>query len=128
MEKISFSKFNTDLYSLVPLELKDYIDFKVERIYFISSKKDDVKTGAHAHYHEKELFIVLVGNCIVQIDEGNGLVNILLSENEGVYVSNKIWHHFEKMSSDCLICAVSSTNYNSDRSDYVEDYENFCKM
>jgi len=128
MEKIFFSKFSTDSYNLVPLELKDYIDFKVERIYFISSKVDDAVTGAHAHYNEKEFFVVLSGNCVIQIDEGNGLTDIPLSENEGVYISNKVWHHFEKMSSDCLICAVSSTNYNPDRSDYVEDYKEFLKI
>jgi len=117
MEKITFSQFSNDFYNLTPLELKEYI-----------SKINNAKTGAHAHYNEKEFFIVLKGDCIIQIDEGNGLIDINLSENEGVYVSNKVWHHFEKMSSDCLICAVSSTNYSPDRSDYIEDYEEFLKM
>lgn len=127
MEKIVFSKFSNDFYDLIPLELKEYIDFDVKRVYFISSKIGDAKTGAHAHYNEKEIFVVLSGNCIIQIDEGEGLVSIPLSSYEGVYVSNKVWHHFENMSADCLICAISSTNYTPDRSDYIEDYEDFIK-
>ncbi|MCF7795981.1 FdtA/QdtA family cupin domain-containing protein [Patescibacteria group bacterium] len=128
MKKITFSQFSNDFYNLTPLELKEYVDFDVKRIYFIDSKINDAKTGAHAHYNEKEFFVVLKGNCIIQIDEGNGLTDINLSENEGIYVPNKVWHHFENMSSDCLICAISSTNYTPDRSDYIENYEDFIKM
>ena len=125
MKKFAISKFKTDSYNLIPLELKDFIDFEVQRIYFIDSKKQDAYTGAHSHFVEKELFIVVKGSCVIQIDEGNGLCDIKLVENECIYIMNNVWHHFEKMSSDCLITALSSTNYNPDRSDYVEDYDKF---
>ncbi len=114
-------------YVMSPLELKDYIDWPVKRAYFISQVQ--VPTGAHCHRVEEELFILLAGRCAAVIDRGNGLEEIPLAGPTGaIYVPPFVWHHFKDFTPEAILLALSSTNYNPDRSDYVEDYEEFKKL
>jgi len=115
-----------EAYSLTPLELKEYIDFKVKRIYFLSEAEEGAFTGSHCHKIERELFVLLQGDCILEVDYGDGKKDIpLQGSDSAVYLGPYVWHHFKSISSDAIILALSSTNYSSDRSDYVEDYSKY---
>lgn len=119
--------FRTDNFTLCPAELKDYIDFDVRRMYFITETKGG--TGSHCHHIEKEMFVVARGSCDAVIDKGNGLERIQLTgPSQCIYVGPYIWHHFENFSDDALVIALSSTNYSPDRSDYIEDYNEYLKI
>ena len=120
----------TPNFTMTPLELKDYIDFEVKRVYFISDSTGEKKTGSHSHIQEEdELFIMVSGSCTVVVDDGCGIEEIKLEgPKKAIYVPNKVWHHFKDMSEDAIICAITSTNYNPERSDYCEDYQEFKKL
>jgi hypothetical protein len=45
-----------------------------------------------------------------------------------IYTGEYVWHHFKDFSTDAILLALSSTNYNPDRSDYIEDYEEYKKI
>ncbi len=108
-------------------ELKDYIDFKVEKIYFIQNCRQ--ATNQHCHKEEKELFIMAKGRAVGIIDKGNGKEDVPLeSPGDAIYVGNYVWHGFKDFSDDAVLLAVSSHNYREDRSDYVEDYEEYRKI
>ena len=110
-----------------PAELKDYIDFPVKRVYFITQPTGP--TGSHCHKVEIEFFIMIQGSCTAVIDRGNGLEEFELEGPlSALYVGNFVWHHFKDFSSDAILLALSSTNYNTDRSDYIEDYEEYKKI
>ena len=110
-----------------PVELKDYIDFEVKRVYYYSTLTG--KTGAHCHKVEEEFFIFIKGSGIAVIDRGNGLEEIKLEgPTSGMYVGAYVWHHFKDFSADAILLALSSTNYNPDRSDYIEDYDEYKKV
>lgn len=113
---------------MTPLELKDYINFAVKRVYFISSPTGN--TGNHAHRAEEdEFFIQLQGQSIICVDDGNGIENIRLEgPKNAILVPHLVWHGFKDLSSDCIILALTSTNYDPSRSDYCEDYEEFQKL
>lgn len=113
---------------MTPLELKDYIDFDVKRVYWISSPKGN--TGNHAHRQdEDELFIQIQGSCTISVDDGHGLEDIVLEgPKQAIYVPHLVWHGFKAQSPDSLILALTSTNYDSSRTDYIEDYEEFRKL
>lgn len=115
---------------MTPMELKDYIDFEVNRIYFISSPQGDKLTGQHAHRSdEDEIFIQVQGMCTIIVDDGHGLEEITLEgPKNAIYVPHMVWHGFKDLSDDSIICAVTSTNYDPSRSDYIEDYEQFKKL
>lgn len=117
-------KIDTPKFVMSPVELKDYIDFEVKRVYFIT--KPVALAGAHCHKIEQEFFILVQGQCVAVIDQGNGLEEIpMRGPTSAMYVPAYVWHSFKNFSPDAVLLALSSTNYNPDRSDYVEDYETF---
>lgn len=104
-------------------ELKDFIDFEVKRVYFIQDCNE--ATGQHCHKLEKEFFVLQRGECTAIIDRGHGKEEIKMQVSDGLYVGNYVWHGFKDFSSDAMLLALSSTNYSQDRSDYVEDYNQY---
>ncbi len=122
--KFEIKKIQAPNFIMSPLELKDYIDFEVKRAYFISNPVGN--TSQHCHLNEKEFFIMLAGECTAVIDRGNGLENIkLVAPTNAIYIGNYVWHGFEDFSKNAVLLALSSTNYNPNREDYIEDYTKY---
>lgn len=115
---------------MTPLELKEYINFEVKRVYFISNPIGDKITGSHCHIKEEdELFIMMAGSCTIVLDDGHGLEEFdLKAPSQAVHVPQMVWHHFKNLSNDCVLVAITSTNYNPNRLDYCEKYEDFKKL
>lgn len=113
---------------MTPLELKEYLDFDVKRVYFITSPTGD--TGNHAHRSEEdELFIQVQGSSTIVVDDGSGLTDIeLVGPQNAISIPHLVWHGFKDLSHDCIILALTSTNYDPSRADYIEDYEEFRKL
>jgi dTDP-4-dehydrorhamnose 3,5-epimerase-like enzyme len=113
---------------MTPLELKEYIDFPVKRVYFISSPTGN--TGNHAHRQdEDEIFIQVQGKSTIVVDDGHGLEDIVLEgPKNAILVPHMVWHGFKDLSPDCIILALTSTNYDTSRADYCEDYEEFKRL
>ena len=113
---------------MTPLDLKEYINFEVKRVYFISSPVGN--TGSHAHRQEEdELFIQVQGKCTITVDDGSGLSEVeLVGPTSAIYVPHLVWHGFKDLSGDSIIMAISSTNYDPSRSDYCENYEEFRQL
>jgi uncharacterized cupin superfamily protein len=108
------------------IELFQYIDFEVKRVYFFQNCKQVM--GNHCHKVEKEFFVLLRGNCTAIIDHGKGVAEYSLkSIGDAIYADNFVWHAFKDFSPDALLLALSSTNHNPDRSDYIDDYEEYKK-
>ena len=127
-QQFTLKNIDTSRFTMVPLELKDFIDFDVKRIYFMVHPKAG-ETGGHCHYSEKELFIMIQGSCTAVIDQGNGLEeHALTAPHQAVYIANYVWHGFKNFSQDAILLAVSSTNYKPDRSDYLENYDDYLKI
>lgn len=115
---------------MTPLELKDYIDFEVKRVYFICKPQGEKITGAHCHIAEEdELFVMMAGSCTAVVDDGHGLEEVKLeSPLHALHVPKLVWHHFKDLSNDCVLVAITSTNYNPNRADYCENYDDFKKL
>lgn len=113
---------------MTPLELKDYLDFEVKRVYWISNPTGN--TGNHAHrQHEDELFIQVQGQSTIVVDDGTGLTDVVLTgPQNAISIPHMVWHGFKDFSPDAIILALTSTNYEPSRSDYIEDYDEFKKI
>lgn len=123
----TIKKIFTDRFIMSPVELKNYIDFEVKRVYFITELKKE--TGSHCHKVEEEFFIMIQGSCVAVIDQGQGIEEIkMVGPTSAIYVPPYVWHGFKDFSPGAILLALSSTNYNPDRSDYIEDYEEFRKI
>lgn len=114
-------------YFVTPLELKDYIDFEVKRVYLVTNIKA-IGTGEHCHLLEKELFVCVSGQATAIIDRGLGKEDVQIVPGKAIYVPAYVWHGFKNLSKDLIILALSSTNYNPERLDYIEDYEEYLKV
>lgn len=123
--KFSLKTFTGKGYTLTPVEFKDISPFEVKRMYYITHFEPVVQTGEHCHKIEEEVFIQAEGSSVAIIDRGQGKEEIALTEGEALYVPNYVWHGFKDPSVDCTIIALSSTNYTPDRSDYIENYEEY---
>ena len=127
-QKLEVKKIDAPNFTMSPVELKDYIDFEAKRIYYISAPKGEMKSGAHCHKIEKELFVMIQGTCTAVVDYGNGQEEVPMEgPTSAIYVGEYVWHHFKDFSSDAILLAVSSTNYNPNREDYIENYEEYTK-
>ncbi len=120
----TLNNIRTEKLLMTPLELKEYIDFEVKRVYFFETFQGT--TGEHCHKEEKELFVLIKGKCTAIIDQGNGREEIILEgPKNAIYVANYVWHGFKDFSENSVLLALSSTNYKSDRSDYIENYDEY---
>lgn len=131
MEKFKFytlKNIDSPNFLMTAMELKDYIDFEVKRVYFVTHSKTGV-SGEHCHYEEREFFVLMQGTCTAIIDQGNGKEEFSMEgPKHGLYAANYVWHGFKDFSEDAILLAISSTNYNPDRSDYLEDYDVYLKI
>lgn len=117
-------RFDGINFTMSPVELQDYIDFPVKRVYWISNTTGP--TSSHCHKIEEEMFIMAKGSCVAVIDRGNGLEEIpMVAPTTAVYIPAYDWHHFKDFSPDAVLLALSSTNYTPDRSDYIDSYDEF---
>jgi mannose-6-phosphate isomerase-like protein (cupin superfamily) len=126
--KLTNIRSKDNSYSIFPIELKDFIDFGVKRIYFLTDF-DTENTKQHCHLEEKELFVMIKGKATAVIDQGNGKEEFELEGGKNaIYCSNFVWHGFRNISKDAIILALSSTNYSPNRKDYLENYEEYLKL
>ncbi len=124
--QFKFKTFTNTGVALTPIELKDFIDFEVKRLYYVTDFS--APTGQHCHYKEIEFFICQRGTMIAIIDQGNGKEEISMTAGDAMYVGDHVWHGFKDASADGVLLALSSTNYSLDRSDYLTDYEEYQKL
>jgi len=126
-KRLEIPKIQAPHFVMSPMELQDYIDFAVKRVYMISQAAGP--TGSHCHHLEEEVFWMLQGSCTAVIDDGSGLKDVRLeAPQDAIYVGNYVWHHFKDFSDDAALLAISSTQYNPTRSDYIEDYDDYLKF
>lgn len=122
-KKVQLKENKAPNFTLTVGELQEYIEFEVKRIYFIQDFSGP--TGQHCHYKEDEFFVMVKGSCTAVIDKGEGLEDVPLSQNEAIFAGHYVWHGFKDFSDDAILLALSSTNYNPDRSDYLDKYDEY---
>lgn len=125
--QFTLKKIDAPTFVMSPVELKDYVPFKIKRIYFMT--KPTGITSEHCHKIEEEFFIMVQGTCTAIIDAGKGKEDIPMQwPTSALYVPNFVWHGFKDFSHDAVLLALSSTNYSADRSDYVTDYQSYLPL
>lgn len=116
-----------------PAELRDFLpkgqEFVIKRIYWVTDPKAEKKSGQHAHSDEDEFFVVIKGKATLLLDsDGKGIKKIAMEQNNIVWVPRLSWHGFEELSDDCILLALTSTNYDPERKGYITDYQEFKKL
>jgi dTDP-4-dehydrorhamnose 3,5-epimerase-like enzyme len=97
--------------------LEEWLPFTVRRIFFIQQAKNSVR-GGHRHFFTRHAVICMVGSCIVTIHDGKFEQEILLdSPDQCLIIESDDWHTMHHFSSNAVLLALASTNY--DPTDYI---------
>ena len=124
LEKVQFKTFTDERGSLVPVELKDYIDWAPARVYYLVDVTED--RGGHCVKGEKKIYICQKGSLKGRFHDGKEWIEFELNgPNEAVVMEGDYYREFVDFSADAVLMAISSVNYNAD--DYIYDLGEFEK-
>lgn len=124
VKKIKLKSFKDPRGVLTPIELKDYIDWPVKRIYYLT----DVigSRGGHAVRHEKKIYICQKGTIKARLHDGKKWNEFeLKGPDDAILMSEMCFRNFYDFSSDAVLLAISSVNYVPN--DYIYDLKEFIK-
>lgn len=122
-EKIQLGIFKDERGSLTPIELKDYIDWPVKRIYYVNHVKGT--RGGHCVRGEKKMYVCQQGTVKCRLHDGKKWHEISLSEGDAVLMKEPCFREFMDFSDGSVLLAISSVNYNP--KDYIYDLDEFIK-
>lgn len=109
---------------LTPIEFSKLDLFEIKRVYTVFDNL--LPRGGHAHIVEEEFFFMASGECHTKIHDGVEWKEIHLKTGvNAIYIGKMVWHEFHAFSDNAVLVALSSTNYNPNREDYIEDINKF---
>ncbi|MBD3330849.1 hypothetical protein GF354_04965 [Candidatus Peregrinibacteria bacterium] len=125
MDSLEFKKiscFKDPRGVLGVLEMKDYVDWPVKRVYYVTDVTAD--RGGHAVRHEKKIYICLKGSILARFHDGHGWSeHQMRGPDDAIVLSKMLYREFVNFSKDAVLLAISSVNYNPD--DYIYDLEEY---
>ena len=114
--------------NLTFLENKRHFPFDIKRVFWTYDVPGGDTRGGHAFRTQEEVVIALSGSFDVIIKDKDGAERRyhLNRSYKGLYLPPLTWRHMENFSTNALSLHVSSSDFSE--SDYIRDYEQFCKM
>ncbi len=108
--------------SLSAIELKDYIDWPVKRVYYVTGVKLD--RGGHAVRGEKKIYVAMEGTMTARIHDGEKWHEFQMqSPDDAIVMEGMCWREFKDFSPGAVLCAISNMNYEKDK--YIYDFNEF---
>ena len=105
-------------------EQNNHIPFEIKRTYWIYDVPGGEDRGGHAFRENQEVVIALSGAFDVLVDDGENKKTFTLNRSYyGLYIPKGLWRTMENFSTNSLALEFANTIY--DRSDYIENYEDF---
>ena len=124
---IELPKFADTRGNLSFVEQNNHIPFEIKRTYWIYDVPGGESRGGHAYKTTDEFIIAISGSFDVTVDDGNEKKTFTLNRSYfGLYVPKGLWRTIENFSTNSLALEFANTVY--DRSDYIENYEDFQKL
>ncbi len=124
VKQIKLKSFKDERGVLTAIEMKDYVDWKVERIYYVT---DVTKPrGGHAVRGEKKMYVCQKGTVKARFHDGEQWHEFLLNgPDEAILMSSMCFRTFYDFSVNAVLLAISSVNYVPE--DYIYELEEFVK-
>ena len=103
------------------------IPFEIKRTYWIYDVPGGESRGGHAFRQNQEFIVSLSGAFDVIVDDGKEKKVYSMNRSYyGLYIPAGLWREMTNFSTNSLALEFGSIHY--DRSDYVEDYDQFLKL
>ena len=124
---IELPKFTDPRGNLSFVEQLNHIPFEIKRTYWIYDVPGGESRGGHAFRQNQEFIVALSGSFDVIVDNGSEKRVFNMNRSYyGLYIQAGLWREMKNFSTNSLALEFGSIHY--DRSDYVEDYDQFLKM
>ncbi len=124
LKKIKLESFADNRGVLTPIEIKDYVDWPVKRVYFLTDVTE--ARGGHAVRGEKKMYVCQKGRVRARLHDGEQWHEFALEgPNDAILMNDMCFRDFYEFSPDAVLMAISSVNYVP--SDYIYDLEEFKK-
>jgi len=124
---IELPKFTDPRGNLSFVEQLNHIPFEIKRTYWIYDVPGGEARGGHAFKKNEEFIVALSGAFDVIVDDGKEKKTFSLNRSYyGLYIPAGLWRTMENFSTNSLALEFGSIHY--DRTDYVEDYNQFLKL
>ena len=105
---------------------KDFLPFKIKRVYYLYDVPSDSFRGGHAHIEQQEFLVALSGSFDVVFDNGLQKKKITLNKpNKGLLIPTATWRELENFSSGAICLVLSSGEFIEE--DYIRNYDDFLK-
>jgi mannose-6-phosphate isomerase-like protein (cupin superfamily) len=105
---------------------KDFLPFKIKRVYYLYDVPSDSFRGGHAHIEQHEFLVALSGSFDVVLDNGLQKKKITLNKpNKGLLIPTATWRELENFSSGAICLVLSSGEFIEE--DYIRSYDDFLK-
>ena len=127
LQLVELPKFCDPRGNLSFAEQNNHIPFLIKRAYWIYDVPGGESRGGHAYKKTDEFIIAISGSFDVTVDDGEEKRIFSLNRSYyGLYIPKGFWRTIDNFSTNSLALEFASTPY--DRSDYVEDYNEYLKM
>ena len=105
---------------------KDFLPFKIKRVYYLYDVPSDSFRGGHAHIEQQEFLVALSGSFDLVLDNGLQKKKITLNKpNKGLLIPTATWRELENFSSGAICLVLSSGEFIEE--DYIRSYDDFLK-
>lgn len=123
--KITFPVFRDDRGLLVPIEIKNYADWEVKRVYYLTDVV--APRGGHAVKSEKKIYVCQKGCVKARLHDGAKWHEFELNgPSDAIVMDGMCFRDFYDFSPDAVLMAISSVNYVPE--DYIYDLDEFIKF
>lgn len=127
LQLVELPKFCDPRGNLSFAEQNNHIPFLIKRTYWIYDVPGGESRGGHAYKKTDEFIVAISGSFDVTVDDGEEKRIFSLNRSYyGLYIPKGFWRTIDNFSTNSLALEFASTPY--DRSDYVEDYNEYLKM
>lgn len=122
LQKIEFAVHADERGKLVAIELKDYVDWPVARVYFVTDVT--LPRGGHAVKGEKKIYVCQKGSVLARLHDGEIWHEFeMKGPGDAILMNEPCYREFKDFSEDAVLMAISSVNYHPD--DYIYDFDEF---
>lgn len=120
---VNLKEFGDDRGKLVSIENKD-LPFKMERFFYIYDTDNSSIRGNHANRNSSFLFICIVGECDILIDDGLKRQTYHLdSPKTALFCPKGVWKEMFNFKQGTVLLVVSNQAFDND--EYIRNYEDF---
>jgi dTDP-4-dehydrorhamnose 3,5-epimerase-like enzyme len=120
LKVVTFPTFADARGTLAVAELAAYVDFPVQRLFWIDQVPANANRGGHAHKKCLQFMVCLAGTIVVEAFDGKDSRTLRLSKNDALLVPAGIFATESFDSEIALLLVLCDRSY--DKNDYIHDH------